>query len=103
MKFAAIDVGSNAVRLLLKRIVFDGQETIYKKEALIRMPIRLGEDAFLNKKISQEKIKQLISSMKGFKHLLEAYEPIDYLAYATSAMREASNGYEIASTVKEEI
>lgn len=102
MKFAAIDVGSNAVRLLLKRVVDDGQDIIYKKESLIRMPIRLGEDAFLDKRISEDKAKQLINSMKGFKHLLEAYQPINYLAYATSAMRESLNGAEIANRIKEE-
>jgi exopolyphosphatase / guanosine-5'-triphosphate,3'-diphosphate pyrophosphatase len=102
VKFAAIDVGSNAVRLLLKRIVDDGQDVIYKKESLIRMPIRLGEDAFRDQRISIDKTKQLISSMKGFKHLIEAYQPINYLAYATSAMREASNGAEIAKRIKEE-
>lgn len=102
MKFAAIDVGSNAIRLLLKRIIIDGQETIYKKESLIRIPVRLGEDTFIKKRISQEKIIQLVNSMKGFKHLLEAYEPIDYLALATSAMREAPNGPEIAEIVRKE-
>jgi exopolyphosphatase / guanosine-5'-triphosphate,3'-diphosphate pyrophosphatase len=102
LKFAAIDVGSNAVRLLLKRVVDDGQDIIYKKESLIRMPIRLGEDAFKDQRISEDKEKQLINSMKGFKHLIEAYQPISYQAYATSAMREALNGAEIAHRIKRE-
>jgi exopolyphosphatase / guanosine-5'-triphosphate,3'-diphosphate pyrophosphatase len=102
LKFAAIDVGSNAVRLLLKRVVDDGQDVIYKKESLIRMPIRLGEDAFRDQRISEDKTKQLISSMKGFKHLIEAYQPVNYLAYATSAMREALNGEDITRRIKKE-
>jgi exopolyphosphatase/guanosine-5'-triphosphate,3'-diphosphate pyrophosphatase len=102
VKFAAIDIGSNAVRLLLKRVVDEGQDVIYKKESLIRMPIRLGEDAFRDQRISIDKTKQLISSMKGFKHLIEAYQPVNYLAYATSAMREALNGAEIARRIKKE-
>jgi exopolyphosphatase / guanosine-5'-triphosphate,3'-diphosphate pyrophosphatase len=102
LKFAAIDVGSNAVRLLLKRVVDDGQDIIYKKESLIRMPIRLGEDAFRDQRISEDKTKQLISSMKGFKHLIESYQPVNYLAYATSAMREALNGEDIARRIRKE-
>jgi exopolyphosphatase/guanosine-5'-triphosphate,3'-diphosphate pyrophosphatase len=102
LKFAAIDVGSNAVRLLLKRVFDDGRDVIYKKESLIRMPIRLGEDAFVDQIISEDKAKQLISSMKGFKYLLEAYQPIKYLAFGTSAMREARNGEEIADRIKNE-
>jgi exopolyphosphatase/guanosine-5'-triphosphate,3'-diphosphate pyrophosphatase len=102
LKFAAIDIGSNAVRLLLKRVFDDGREVVYKKESLIRMPLRLGEDTFLDKNISEDKAKQLINTMKGFKHLLEAYQPINYLAYATSALREALNGTEIANRIREE-
>jgi len=102
LKFAAIDVGSNAVRLLLKRVVDDGQDIVYKKESLIRMPIRLGEDAFLDQRISEDKEKQLLSSLKGFKLLMDAYQPINHSAYATSAMREALNGAEIAHRIKKE-
>lgn len=102
MKFAAIDVGSNAVRLLLKRVIDDGHDIIYKKESLIRMPIRLGDDAFMEQRISEDKTRQLISAMKGFKHLMDAYQPINYLAYATSAIREAVNGDEIAGRIKKE-
>jgi exopolyphosphatase / guanosine-5'-triphosphate,3'-diphosphate pyrophosphatase len=102
LRFAAIDVGSNAVRLLLKQVFTDGDDTIYKKDALIRMPIRLGEDAFSNKRISKDKIDQLINSMKGFRYLIDAYDPIDYQAYATSAMRDALNGLEITRRIKED-
>ncbi len=102
MKFAAIDVGSNAVRLLLKRVIQDGDEVFYKKESLIRMPIRLGEDVFINNRISEEKTDQLLSTIKGFSHLIDAYEPLSYLACATSAMREALNGPDITELIKKE-
>lgn len=102
MKFAAIDIGSNAIRLLLSRVVQDGDPPIIKKESLIRIPIRLGEDAFVDKTISKAKEVQLLSAMKGFKHLIEAYEPVDYVACATSAMREAENGPVVAQAIREE-
>ena len=100
MKFAAIDVGSNAVRLLLSRVDSEGVEPIYEKISLVRMPIRLGEDAFVHNNISQEKVSRLVSTMIAFKHLMDAYEPIDFMACATSAMREADNSDEIVSMIK---
>lgn len=101
MKFAAIDIGSNAVRLLLSRIIENGSEPIFKKESLIRVPIRLGEDSFTQQRISEQKKNNLIKTMIGFKHLMEAYEAVDYIACATSAMREAANGKEIAELIKQ--
>ena len=102
MKFAAIDIGSNAVRLLLSRVILVGKYPLIKKESLIRIPIRLGEDAFIHKFISDEKVKKLISTMKGFKHLIDAYQAIDYMACATSAMREAANGTEVVQKIQQE-
>lgn len=102
LKFAAIDIGSNAIRLLLKRVMDDGQKTIFQKESLIRMPLRLGDDVFSKKRVSQDKIRKLIDIMRGFKNLLDAYQPIRYDAFATSAMREALNGDEIADKIKDE-
>ena len=101
MKFAAIDVGSNAVRLLLSRVDDTGSEPVYEKISNIRMPIRLGEDAFVHGHISKEKIDSFVKCMIGFKYLLEAYEPLDFMAVATSAMREAKNSQEIVDLVKE--
>ena len=100
LRFAAIDVGSNAVRLLLSRVFEDGHRTFYKKESLIRIPIRLGDDAFIKNHISDIKVEKLMKTMRGFKYLLEAYQPIDYLACATSAMREADNGSKIAEMIR---
>lgn len=102
MKFAAIDIGSNAVRLLLARVFEEeGQPAFFKKEALVRMPLRLGDDAFTRHEITAGKADRLVSTMTGFRHLIEAYEPIDYMACATSAMREATNGDVIAQRVRE--
>lgn len=101
MKFAAIDVGSNAVRLLLSRVDDTGPEPVYEKISNIRIPIRLGEDAFVHGRISEEKIHQFVKCMTGFKYLLESYEPIDFMAVATSAMREAKNRQEIVDLVRE--
>lgn len=99
MKFAAIDIGSNAVRLLLARVFEKDNGPFIKKESLVRMPIRLGDDAFLRKSIPEEKIKKLTNTMLAFKYLMEAYEPLDYLACATSAMREADNSDKIINEI----
>ncbi|MEI6816185.1 MAG: exopolyphosphatase [Bacteroidota bacterium] len=101
MKFAAIDIGSNAVRLLFSNVIENG-EVSFKKAELIRIPIRLGEDSFLHQRISEEKTEKLITAMKAFYHLIQVYEPIDYRACATSAMRDALNGKEIIERIKAE-
>ncbi|UCH85421.1 MAG: exopolyphosphatase [Candidatus Latescibacterota bacterium] len=101
MKFAAIDIGTNAVRLLLTNVIEGGGSPLFKKEALVRMPIRLGADAFGSGRISDEKVDRLVESMIGFKHLIKAYPALDYMAMATSAMRVAENGPEVASIVDE--
>lgn len=102
MKFAAIDIGSNAVRLLLSHVYDVGGVTQFKKAELIRIPLRLGEDSFLNKKISPDKISKLVSAMKAFKNLIDVYEAIDYRACATSAMRDAENGRDVIEQVRRE-
>ncbi len=102
MKFAAIDIGSNAVRLLFCNVYEDNGTTYYKKAELIRVPIRLGEDSFLHKKISQKKADKLVTAMKAFKHLIDVYDAVDYRACATSAMRDAENGYDVVARVRKE-
>lgn len=102
MKFAAIDIGSNAVRLLFCNVYEENGKTLFKKAELIRIPIRLGEDSFLNRKISKEKADKLVTAMKAFKNLIEVYDAVDYRACATSAMRDADNRYEIVERVKKE-
>jgi exopolyphosphatase/guanosine-5'-triphosphate,3'-diphosphate pyrophosphatase len=102
LKFAAIDVGSNAVRLLLKRVIENGFKALFKKESLVRIPLRLGEDAFLAGRVSDEKHVALINTMRGFHYLMQAYQPVGVMACATSAMREAANGQEIVDDVRDQ-
>ena len=102
LKFAAIDIGSNAVRLLLSGVFENEYSPTFRKMSLIRMPIRLGDDAFTQKHISELKITQLVKSMIGFSHLIDAFQPLDFMACATSAMREAENGPEIRERILNE-
>ena len=91
-KYAAIDIGSNAVRILVTSVVSYKKKTVFLKNALVRVPIRLGQDAFTNGNISDKNIKRMIKSMKAFKLLMEVHGVKDYLAFATSALRDAKNG-----------
>jgi len=102
LKFAAIDVGSNGVRLLLARVMEDGPDPDFKKETLVRMPIRLGDDVFSGRPIAPGTISVMVDTMRGFRHLITAYQALKYAACATSAMREASNGIDVARTIKSE-
>jgi exopolyphosphatase/guanosine-5'-triphosphate,3'-diphosphate pyrophosphatase len=102
MKFAAIDIGSNAIRLLFMNVFEEGGNTHFKKSSLIRVPIRLGTDTFIDKFISPVKAEKLIKSMRAFRNLMEVHEIVSYRACATSAMREAANGSEIISRIEEE-
>ncbi|HET8962576.1 MAG TPA: exopolyphosphatase, partial [Chitinophagales bacterium] len=102
MKFAAIDIGSNAVRLLFCNVFDDDGKVTLKKSELIRVPLRLGEDAFITGRISPEKIQKLIDSINAFKNLIKVNEVIDYRACATSAMRDAQNGKEVIERVRKE-
>lgn len=100
MRFAAIDIGSNAIRLLLTRVLPGDKKPFFKTEALYRVPIRLGEDVFEMGAVSDEKIEQLVNTMVAFKHLIEAFQPLDHAAFATSAMREAQNVSSVVDAVK---
>jgi exopolyphosphatase/guanosine-5'-triphosphate,3'-diphosphate pyrophosphatase len=102
MIFAAVDIGSNAMRLLFCRAYDLGGKPHFSKEELIRLPIRLGEDVFLNGKISEKKAEKLITAMRGFHELIKVYEVDAYRAVATSAMRDASNSAEIIERIKNE-
>src|SRR5690606_12853278 len=100
-KFAAIDIGSNAMRLLINNVIEEeGKETQFKKSALIRMPIRLGQDSFTVGEISQTNQERMIDAMKAFKLTMKVYGVEKYMACATSAMREANNGQELADLVE---
>jgi exopolyphosphatase/guanosine-5'-triphosphate,3'-diphosphate pyrophosphatase len=100
-KYAAIDIGSNAMRLLVTNIVEEkGKETQFLKSALVRVPIRLGQDAFTVGEISEENIDRMIDAMKAFKLLMKVHKVEKYMACATSAMREAYNGREVVEINK---
>ena len=102
-KYAAIDIGSNAMRLLISNIVEQqGKETQFNKSALIRVPIRLGQDAFTVGEISEENIDRMVDAMKAFKLLMKVYKIEKYKACATSAMREAYNGKDVADHIFQE-
>lgn len=100
MRYAAIDIGSNAVRLLIADIIQNNKTISFKKNTLIRVPLRLGDDAFLDKLISPNKTDELIKTMVAFRNLIDVYKVTDYLACATSAMREAKNGNLIVEKIK---
>lgn len=102
MRYAAIDIGSNAVRLLIADITKHSTTASFKKNTLIRVPLRLGDDAFLNQLISPKKADELVKTMSAFKNLIDVYKVDDYMACATSAMREAANGQEIVKRIKKE-
>lgn len=102
LKFAAIDIGSNAIRVLFYNVFDDAKEPVFKKISLTRLPVRLGEDVFSTGRISDKKIQKLIRSMAAFRALMDVYEVDGYRAYATSAMREAENGLEVIQRVYSE-
>ncbi len=101
MKFAAIDIGSNALRLLVASVTQSNGHLPLKKIALTRVPVRLGEDVFSKGWIGDHKIQQLIKTLQAFKLLMDVHEVVDYRACATSAMREAENGEEVARALLE--
>lgn len=102
MNYGAIDIGSNAGRLLIGSVAEKGKEIQVKKILLTRVPLRLGEDVFTEKKISKERIKKLVKTMKAYRNLMDVYDVKNYRAVATSAMREADNKKEIIKEIKSE-
>jgi len=102
MLFASIDIGSNAVRLFFANVFELKGKPVVEKASLIRIPLRLGEDVFKTGKISESKAANLMKTMFAFKLLMEVYKPVDYIACATSAMREAENNLEILEKINKE-
>lgn len=100
LRFAAVDIGSNAVRLFFCYVIEVNNTAIFNKASLIRLPIRLGEDSFHGKKIQKHKIDELIEALNAFNHLVKAFDVISYRACATSAMRDAVNGEAIIQRIK---
>ena len=102
-KFATIDIGSNAIRLLISNIYKRDSKFFTTKNSLIRLPVRLGQDAFKNGKISKTNITRLIDSLKSFQLIMKVHHVEKYLAYATSALRSSSNGELIVNEVSNKI
>ncbi|MDR7372817.1 exopolyphosphatase [Flavobacterium aquidurense] len=100
-KFAAIDIGSNAMRLLISNVVEqEGKEPQFNKSSLVRVPIRLGQDAFTVGEISEENTDRMVDAMKAFNLLMKVHKVERYMAFATSAMREAYNAKEVVALIK---
>ncbi len=99
-KFAAIDIGSNAMRLLISNVIENKEAVHFQKNALVRAPIRLGEDSFTLGEISKKSLKRMIRAMKAFKLLMKVHGVSHYQAYATSALREANNSSDVVERVK---
>ena len=101
MKLAAIDIGSNAARLLICEVTkLPKKDPVFNKINLVRVPLRLGFDVFETGEISKPKVKMLMQTLKAYQHLLEAYQIKHVYACATSAMRDAKNSKDIIRKVK---
>ncbi len=99
-KYAAIDIGSNAIRLLVSNVIITKDTAPqFKKSALVRVPIRLGADSFVEGTISEKNTNRMMNAIKAFKLLMNVHGVESYKACATSAMREASNGLEIIEKI----
>ena len=100
-KYAAVDIGSNAIRLLITTVIEkEGFPTQFKKTSLVRLPIRLGADVFLKGNISSGNYKRLLDAMQAYSLIIKTHKVVAFRACATSAMREAKNGKEIVSKLK---
>lgn len=99
-KLGAIDIGSNSVRCLISNVVYRDGYTYYRKVSMIRLPIRLGQEVFLNGTLSEETAARFAEGMHAYKHLMKVHGVQDFRAVATSAMREAANGAELVKKVR---
>jgi len=102
MKYAAIDIGTNAARLLVGEVMSKDQSFFIKKISYTRIPLRLGEDVFESGKVSKNKIDDFLKTMKAFKLISEIFDVQEVRAVSTSAMREATNANKIIDSIKEE-
>ena len=102
MKLAAIDIGSNALRLIIVRIIPGKKVGEYKKVEFIRIPLRLGDDVFTTGKIGKDKKKLFMMAMQAFRLIMDIHKVEHYLAGATSAMRESKNGKQVCAQVQKQ-
>lgn len=100
MKFAAIDIGSNAVRLLISNVYETENGPVFYKDSLYRSPVRLGDEAFIDKRLSENKKEDLVKSMIAFRNLMDVHHILTYRACATAALRSLENGEEIIHEIK---
>lgn len=100
MKLAAIDIGSNAVRLLFINVYETPEGPQFIKDAMYRVPLRLGDEVFLKGKLTKAKAKEFVHMMQAFKKLMKVHQPVAYMACATSAMRDASNAEEVLQKIR---
>jgi len=101
MKFGAIDIGTNAARLLVGEVCYDGDHAYVKKHSYSRIPLRLGEEVFDQGRLSKKKIDQFVDCIQAFKLIAHIFEVEQLRAVATSAMREAKNGIKVQEKIKE--
>src|SRR5580658_3525450 len=101
MRLAAIDIGSNAARLLISDVTTNDGKPEFNKLNLVRVPLRLGFDVFDKREISAEKTDMIIETLKAYSHLCKAYQVDHIKAAATSAMRDAVNAQEVLRQVRE--
>lgn len=102
MKIAAIDIGSNAIRLLIEEVHRHENQWRIDKVSLTRVPVRLGDDVFRTGRISDEKLRQLVKTMRAFWYLMDVHQIEMFRVCATSAMREAKNRKKVIETVERE-
>lgn len=98
-KYGAIDIGSNAMRLLISNVIEHETEVNFNKVSLVRLPVRLGQEAFTNRSISRETLERLIDGMQAFKYILKVHGIDNYRACATAAMRELIDSTEVISGI----
>ena len=98
-KIAAIDIGSNAIRMLICYVIYDNNINIFQKNQYIRLPLRLGEDSFRDGEISKKKIDTLSNAIISFKYTMKVHDVSEYQIYATSALRDSKNSKEVISCV----
>lgn len=103
MIFAAVDIGSNAARLLFANVFEVENKVFVEKATLVRIPTRLGEDVYSNGRVSSDKADNLIRTLKAFKLLIDVYNPVAFDACATAAMREAENGDKLLAKIYDKV
>lgn len=101
-RLAAIDIGSNAMRLLIMNVYEEDQVPVFNKSILVRAPVRLGSDSFVRNEIAPDTVEKMLHAMKSFYHLMKTYDVVAYKACATSAMREAENAAFIVEKIRDE-